>query len=72
MVYTTGHATHNTFADIVILTGWGILAASLWTLPILAIGLAVLLVAPFAEEPWLEASYGEDYRGYRSKVRRYI
>ena len=59
-------------ADIIILIGWGILAASLWTLPVLAIGLVVLLVAPFAEEPWLEASYGENYRVYRSKVRRYI
>ena len=59
-------------ADIFILVGWGTLAASLWTLPVLAIGLAVLLIAPFAEEPWLEASYGEDYRVYRSSVRRYV
>lgn len=59
-------------ADMTILIGWGILAASLWTLPILAIGCAVLLIAPFAEEPWLEESYGELYRTYKSTVRRYI
>lgn len=59
-------------ADILILIGWGALAASLWALPVLAIGIAVLLIAPFAEEPWLEASYGGYYTAYRSKVRRYI
>jgi len=59
-------------ADMVILIGWGILATSLWTLPILAIGLAVLLVAPFAEEPWLEKNYGQNYRDYMARVRRYF
>lgn len=59
-------------ADVVILIGWGILAASLWTLPVLAIGLAVLLVAPLAEEPWLEEQYGEAYENYKKTVRRYI
>lgn len=59
-------------ADVVILIGWGILAASLWTLPVLAIGIAVLLVAPFAEEPWLEEQYGEAYENYKKSVRRYI
>ena len=59
-------------ADIVILIGWGVLAASLWALPALAIGIAVLLVAPLAEEPWLESVYGEDYRTYKSNVRRFV
>ena len=59
-------------ADIVILIGWGILAASLWTLPVLVVGLAVLLIAPLAEEPWLEEIYGRSYRDYKSKVRRYL
>ena len=48
-------------ADILILIGWGILAASLWSLPVLAIGLAVLLVAPFAEQN--VASVGGFVRG---------
>ena len=59
-------------ADIAILIGWNVLAASLWTLPVLAIGLAVLLIAPFSEEPWLEESYGKPYLVYKSKVRRYL
>ncbi|WP_051540963.1 isoprenylcysteine carboxylmethyltransferase family protein [Ahrensia sp. 13_GOM-1096m] len=59
-------------ADITILLGWGVLTASLWALPVLAIGFAVLAVAPFAEEPWLEKVYGEDYRSYRLRVPRYI
>lgn len=59
-------------ADIVILIGWGTLAASLWALPVLAMGLTVLLAAPLAEESWLEEVYGDSYRNYRSGVRRYI
>lgn len=59
-------------ADITILIGWGILAASQWALPVLAMGFAVLVIAPFAEEPWLEERYGTSYREYRGKVRRYF
>ena len=32
----------------------------------------VLLLAPFAEEPWLEEQYGSDYREYRQRVPRYL
>ena len=32
----------------------------------------VLLLAPFAEEPWLERQYGEPYRAYRRSVPRYL
>ncbi|MDD9908713.1 MAG: isoprenylcysteine carboxylmethyltransferase family protein [Ahrensia sp.] len=59
-------------ADIAILIGWGILSASFWGLPVLVIGIAVLMVAPVAEELWLEENYGESYRVYRSQVRRYL
>lgn len=59
-------------ADMTILLGWGILTASLWTLPVLAVGLAVLLIAPFAEEPWLESVYGKPYQNYKLRVRRYL
>ncbi len=59
-------------ADIVILIGWGLLAASLWILPILSVGILVLLIAPLAEEPWLVEIYGEPYLIYKTKVRRYI
>ncbi len=59
-------------ADITILIGWGILAASPWALSVFALGFVVLVIAPFAEEPWLEERYGNSYREYRSKVRRYL
>ena len=59
-------------ADMAILIGWGVLSASLWTIPILAVGLAVLVIAPLAEEPWLEEVYGEQYRSYKKIVRRYL
>jgi len=32
----------------------------------------VLLLAPFAEEPWLEGQYGDAYLRYRTKVPRYL
>lgn len=32
----------------------------------------VLLLGPFAEEPWLEEQYGEAYRAYRLRVPRYL
>jgi len=58
--------------DIAILIGWGVLSASVWALPILVLGFAVLVVAPFAEEPWLEEVYGAQYREYRKLVRRFL
>ena len=59
-------------ADIFILIGWGILSASNWANPILLLGVLVLLLAPFAEEPWLESTYGDDYANYKKTVRRYF
>lgn len=32
----------------------------------------VLLLAPFAEEPWLEEQYGEAYLAYRRTMPRYL
>jgi protein-S-isoprenylcysteine O-methyltransferase Ste14 len=32
----------------------------------------VLLLAPFAEEPWLEKEYGEAYLAYRQRVPRFL
>lgn len=59
-------------ADMAILTGWAMLSASGWAACIAAVGVMVLAVAPLAEEPWLEDTYGADYRTYKTKVRRYI
>lgn len=37
-----------------------------------ALGIAALLLAPFAEERWLEETYGESYRRYRERVPRFL
>ncbi|MCZ6765228.1 MAG: isoprenylcysteine carboxylmethyltransferase family protein [Alphaproteobacteria bacterium] len=59
-------------ADMAILIGWIILSASVWVLPVAAIGVLLLAIVPLAEEKWLEEMYGENYRVYRSKTRRYL
>lgn len=59
-------------ADMAILLGWAVLSASVWAVVIAALGIVVLGVAPLAEEPWLEEHYGQQYRDYRAKVRRYL
>lgn len=59
-------------ADMAILVGWAVLSASGWATFIAAFGVLVLAAAPFAEEPWLEDTYGADYRTYKAKVRRYL
>ena len=55
-----------------ILIGWIILSASVWALPVAATGVLLLAIVPLAEEKWLEEMYGENYRVYRSKTRRYL
>ena len=59
-------------ADIAILVGWLILSASLWAVPVIGLGVVTLVMAPFAEEPWLEETYGEAYRRYRPRTPRFL
>ena len=59
-------------ADVLILIGWSVLTASGLALPLVVLGILVLVVAPFAEEPWLVEKYGRQYTTYRSNVPRYI
>lgn len=50
------------------------LALASYSLPALAIALLVVLayaLMALAEEPWLQAAYGEDYRLYREQVARF-
>ncbi|MEN8181928.1 MAG: PEMT/PEM2 methyltransferase family protein [Myxococcota bacterium] len=58
--------------DIVLLLGWAILCNSLrtWIASVLAV--AWFALAPFTEEPWLRAQYGEAYDAYRRRVSRYL
>ncbi|MEQ9258606.1 MAG: methyltransferase [Roseovarius sp.] len=59
-------------ADVAMVTGWCLLAASApAALPGAGVVL-VLLAAPLAEEPWLEERHGAAYRRYKARVRRYL
>jgi len=59
-------------ADMAILIGWAMLSASGWATVVACLGIIVLAVAPFAEEPWLENIYGSQFREYKMRVRRYV
>lgn len=59
-------------ADIAILVGFALLTAAWATVPVAAMGVLALILAPFAEEPWLQQVYGDEYRTYRATVRRFF
>lgn len=59
-------------ADIVMVGGWIILAASTSAAIVGFAGIVVLIVAPFAEEPWLKTQYGSEFRDYMRRVRRFF
>lgn len=59
-------------ADIAMVIGWIVFCASSGAVLIGFAGIAVLIAAPFAEEPWLEEQYGSAFEGYRAKVRRFL
>lgn len=58
--------------DILILIGWAVLSASVWTIPAATLGVVAFVLAPFAEEPWLEEIHGDAYRRYRQKTPRFL
>ena len=59
-------------ADITLIIGWILLCASSEAALVGFAGIAVLIAAPFAEEPWLEEQYGSRFENYRAKVRRFL
>ena len=58
--------------DIILVVGVGMIANSplLWIAHALLI--LVFVMAPLAEEPWLEGQYGRVYREYRRKTPRFL
>ena len=59
-------------ADIGIVGGWMILSAALWAMVVGLAGIAVLIAAPFSEEPWLKDQYGSAFEQYASRVGRFF
>ena len=58
--------------DICTLVGWMILSASVWTIPAVLAGILAFVLAPFAEESWLEEIHGDEYREYLKKAPRFL
>ena len=58
--------------DLILMTGYVILTDSRLA-GLLAVGAALWFVlAPFAEEPWLEEQYGDAYRRYKTRHPRFL
>ena len=58
--------------DSLIIIGFVLLTNSwiVWVIGILALALNIL--APFTEEPWLKERYGESYSEYKRRVPRFV
>lgn len=52
--------------------GWILLTAAPLVLLVGSVAILVLLAAPFAEEPWLRARYGNEFEKYASRVRHFL
>jgi protein-S-isoprenylcysteine O-methyltransferase Ste14 len=59
-------------ADIAIVSGWLTLSAAPSAMVVGLAGIAVLVAAPFSEEPWLKDQYGVTFENYSSRVRRFF
>ena len=59
-------------ADMAILTGIGLLSASAAALPVIAAGIVLFVLAPFAEEPWLRKTHGEAFDEYARTTPRFL
>lgn len=58
--------------DIALFLGVSIIANSELVLVTHSLTSLMFVLAPFAEEPWLEEHYGEGYREYRARVSRFL
>ena len=54
------------------LIGWGLVAADLRVSILLAMWALMYWLAPRFEEPWLEREYGDAYRSYKARTRRFL
>lgn len=54
------------------ITGWAMPANSWLVTLLLSLWALMYLIAPYFEEPWLEAEYGEAYHDYASRTHRFF
>ena len=59
-------------ADILMLLSWGLLSASHSVWSVIGIGIVTLLLAPFAEEKWLQEAHGEQFTDYSRRTPRFL
>lgn len=52
--------------------GWGLFVNSGYVYCLLVFWALMYIIAPFAEEPWLEKKYGKDFKLYKSQVPRFL
>jgi protein-S-isoprenylcysteine O-methyltransferase Ste14 len=58
--------------DLILMAGYVILTDSRLASIVAAAGAVWFLLAPLAEEPWLEAHYGDAYRRYKERHPRFL
>ena len=58
--------------DLVLIAGYVVLTDSRLAAVVGALGAVWFLLAPFAEEPWLEEHYGDAYREYKKQCPRFL
>lgn len=54
------------------LLGWAVLVSDLRVSVLLLLWAAMYWLAPRFEEPWLERQYGDEYRAYKQRTRRFL
>ena len=59
-------------ADAFMVFGWLVLSASPIALVVGILAIATLMIAPFAEEPWLRERFGREFDDYCARTRRYL
>lgn len=59
-------------ADILHIVGYMLITNSWMTWMIGILGITLNILAPFTEEPWLEARFGDRYLQYKHKVPRFF
>lgn len=58
--------------DIIVLMGVVLLSSSIYVIITCILGILIFYLLPYAEEPWLEEMYGEEYIEYKKKTPRFI